>query len=113
MKYPHVKIVAKLPCGNGACANGTIKRNLSGFGQGMREETCPQCHGTGETERELLHAGEPFFLVRGHDKLATATLAVYEALGRDAGADVTGLDELADRFREYQEANPGLVKLAD
>lgn len=113
MKYPHVKIVAKTPCRNGACHDGKIALNLSGFGQGLRTETCPQCHGTGETETELLNAHEPFFLVRGHDQLGPALIRVYEALGDTAGADVSGLDELYERMREYQEANPGLVKLAD
>lgn len=67
----------------------------------------------GGRETDLLHPGEPFFLIRGTDPLAPALVAVYHALGTTAGADTSGLDELADDVREFQENNPGMVKLAD
>jgi len=65
------------------------------------------------SETDLLHPHEPFFLVRGTDPLAGPLVAVYKALGDTAGADTTGLDDLAERVQEFQAANPGLVKLAD
>lgn len=102
MKYEHVKLVAKTPC---PCVTTSPARQPI--------SNCARCVGTGEAETELLHAGEPFFLVRGHDRLGPALVKVYEALGETAGADVAGLDELADRMRQFQADNPGLVKFAD
>lgn len=112
-KYAHVKLVAKVPCRNGACTDGTIIRAGNGFGAESQRVACPQCHGIGETETELLHPGEPFFLVRGQDELAPLVVDLYRVLLDRNGGDASGLDDLAERMREFQTANPGLVKTAD
>lgn len=112
MKYEHIKLVAKAPCSH-CDGRGEIIIPGHSFSGGASCRSCPTCHGTGETETELLHKGEPFFLIRGHDQLGPAMIAVYKALGETADADVQGLDELELAMHDFQEANPGLVKLAD
>lgn len=64
-------------------------------------------------DSDLLHPSEPFLLIRGQDQLGPVMVAVYKALSETAGADGGGLDELELAMREFQDANPGLVKLAD
>jgi hypothetical protein len=106
MKYNHVRLVAKVPCAhcNGAESKPEVAEDVF---------YCDPCKGRGERETELLHPGEPFFLVRGQDRLAALTVGVYMLLAGDAGANVDGLGELRQRMTEFQEANPGLVKLPD
>jgi hypothetical protein len=78
---------------------------------------CP-CDGTGEVRTPLLLDGEPFFLVRGKDELAQRIVAIYgvlygQAHGMPAGEWPEDLERRLAAIREWQDANPGLVKRPD
>lgn len=107
MKYNDVQIVARRRCP--VCADSTIPAHRAG---------CGTCKGAGFVDTELLHPGEPFFLVRGQDELAERLVALYAVLfclGHGLPADQWPADLVAkmEQIRAWQEANPGLVKLPD
>jgi hypothetical protein len=109
MKYAHVKIVAKAKCP--ACnGEGVLGANPRLH---LKGDPCMRCHATGETETELLHPGEPFFLLRGQDLLTPVIVLMYATLAEQSGVSSEGLDELRLRIVRFQQANPGLSKLPD
>jgi hypothetical protein len=73
------------------------------------------------SHQELLHPGEPFFLIRGQDQLATVMVAMYKLLlvaeyarlGKAPATQKLALDRKQRELREWQSRNPGLVKVAD
>lgn len=70
------------------------------------------------TQTELLHPGEPFFLVRGQDRFAASMVAMYDGLlttmSEKHGDEAHGeLVLLRERILSWQRRNPGLVKTPD
>lgn len=106
MKYGNVMIVAREPCDG---CGGTGRRARDPFG------ACGACGGRGYRDVELLHPGEPFFLIRGQDRHAPAAVGAYAGLLLGA-SDEQGANEvlaLLGRIAEFQAANPQLVKDPD
>ena len=63
----------------------------------------------------LLHTGEPFFLIRAQDTLAAPAIMAYEKLLREAG-DEEGAKEIhsiADAVWNWQLENSDKVKMPD
>jgi hypothetical protein len=115
VKYAGLRLVAErdracTACGGtGDCTHGSVDPAARG---------CSSCASTGTvTERQqLLHDGEPFFLLRGQDAHALATLYAYAGAMVAAGRSElhTPLhDGLARWFVDWQNANPSLVKHPD
>lgn len=62
------------------------------------------------------HAGEPWFAVRGQDRLAHPAMLAYRALAIGSGCNesfIGSLDLLIARMKEWQDANPDKTKLPD
>jgi hypothetical protein len=105
MKYGNIRIEAVQRCG--ACGGTGV----------LHQGTCPGCV-DGEVRTPLLLDGEPFFLVRGKDELAQRIVAIYgvlygQAHGMPAGEWPEDLERRLAAIREWQDANPGLVKRPD
>lgn len=113
MKYAGLRLVAEREQRCTRCEGDGMVAMLGGG-----DTACALCDGDGVVvERTLLlHPGEPFFLVRGQDRHALATLYAYTGALVAAGAPQlhTPLgDGLARWFTEWQADNPGLVKTPD
>jgi len=78
---------------------------------------------------ERLHRGEPYFFIRGQDRLSVAAVIEYSHLLRyeSTNALLRGDENLSDslkkqadevlsyaqKFKEWQQANPDKVKIPD
>lgn len=62
---------------------------------------------------------EPFFVLRGRDEFSTAAIDCYVSIMRNEGYDETNPDfvkeveDIADSFDDWQNANPDKVKYPD
>lgn len=65
--------------------------------------------------RTRLHSGEPYFFLRAQDRLAPSAVENYADRLQSVGLTRAAVEVLrfAERMREWQEANPSLVKLPD
>lgn len=111
----NVRVVAHVPC---APCHGTGRDRDTYLGDrepGEQHPPCTLCHGTGEQEQELLHPGEPYFLLRAQDRLAPPCILSYEAMlmAHDLEAMAADVRRKFVLFTDWQQANPGLVKDPD
>ncbi|MCI0420756.1 MAG: hypothetical protein L0312_16270 [Acidobacteria bacterium] len=62
-----------------------------------------------------LHPGEPWFAVRAQDKLAVEVVREYarQLLEHCLIDESNDIRAMADRFEEWQNANPDKVKMPD
>ena len=63
----------------------------------------------------LLHTGEPFFLIRAQDTLAAPAIMAYEKLLREAGdeEEAKEIHDIADAVWNWQLENKDKVKMPD
>lgn len=108
---------------SGECATcagtgkGTVRNPDTDAVVGVGDAPCRACNGLGGTVTDLLHPGEPFFLIRGKDELAVPAIAAYAVLYGHATEQMDLIDndvmKVAQRVADWQAHNPHLTKLPD